>query len=180
LPVTVNARIRDWVLTLLFGVAAVMLQASVVHAIFKGVIELNLVFGMIIWLSFYKRTLDGGLLSFLLAFTWGAMSGTLSGVYMTADMSLYLACWLLRERFTPRSLSGQFLFSLGLAIFYKLFLLALLEVFVGGEYYLIQPPGYIAAEVLLNALFAPLIFLLFNKLKDFYDLLPDVVKPRRG
>jgi rod shape-determining protein MreD len=176
----VRKNIRDWGLTILFGLAAIVLQTTVVHRVSAGKIEFNLVFGMIIWLSFYKKTLEGALLSFLLAFAWGALSGTLSGVYMTSGMSLYFACWLLRDRFTPRSLAGQFFFSLALSIFYKLITILLLEIFVGREYYRIQPLSYIIPEVFINAFFAPLIFLAFNRLKDFYDLLPEVVEPRRG
>lgn len=176
-----KTRIRDWALTALFGLAAVFLQTTVFHDIFKDKVELNLVFGMIIWLSFYKRTLDGALLSFLLAFAQGAVCGTLSGVYMTAGMSLYLMCWLLRDRFTPRSLGGQFLFALLLSVFYKLVLIILLMVFTGGQgYFQAQRLYYISLEVFINACLAPLIFLTFNRVKDYYDLLPDVVEPRRG
>lgn len=176
-----RTRIRDWALTASFGLAAVFLQTTLLHDIFKEKVELNLVFGMIIWLSFYKRTLDGALLSFLLAFAQGAVCGTLSGVYMTAGMSLYLMCWLLRDRFTPRSLGGQFLFALGLSVFYKLVLIILLMVFTGGQgYFQAQRFSYIIIEIFLNACFAPLIFLTFNRVKEFYDLLPDVVEPRRG
>jgi len=173
-------RIRDWGLTILFGLAAIVLQTTVVHGLSGGKIEFNLVFGMIIWLSFYKKTLEGALLSFLLAFAWGALSGTLSGVYMTAGMSLYFICWLLRDRFTPRSLGGQFFFSLGLSLFYKLIVLLLLEIFVGKEYYRIQPLSFFITEIIVNAVFAPLIFLAFSRLKNFYDMLPEVVEPRRG
>ena len=175
-----KTRIRDWALTILFGLSAIFLQTTVLHSIFKERIEFNLVFGMIIWLSFYKKTLDGVLLCFLLAFAQGALSGVLSGVYMTAGMSLYLVCWLLRDRFTPRSLSGQFLFALGLYIFYKMIVLLLLQIFAGGGYFRIQPVSCLMLEVFLNAFFAPLVFLVFNRLKNFYDLLPDVVEPRRG
>jgi rod shape-determining protein MreD len=173
-------RIRDWGLTLLFGVFALLLQTTALHALFGNKLEINLLFGMVIWLAFYKNLTDGVFLSLLLSFGQGALSGTLSGVYILAGMSLYLICWLLRDRFAPKRLIGQLVFSLGLAVFYKLVLLLAMEIFVGRRFLGIQTLSYIAIELLVNAFLAPLIFLAFNRIKDFYDLFPDVVEPRRG
>ena len=173
-------RIRDWVLTLLFGMFALLLQTTVLHVIYGNKLEINLLFGMVIWLAFYKGPTDGALLTLLLSFGQGALSGTLSGVYILAGMSLYLVCWLLRDRFAPRTLAGQMVFSLGLAIFYKFILLLAMEIFVGRHFLGIQNLSFIAIELLINAFLAPLIFLAFNRIKGFYDLFPDVVEPRRG
>ena len=157
-----------------------MLQTTAAHYVFGSRLEINLIFGIIIWLAFYKNLIDGALLTFLLAFGQGAVSGTLSGVYMLAGLSLYLLCWLLRERFAPKSLGGQFLFALGLGVFYKLVLLLALKIFVTGYFFSAQPMSMAGLEILLNAFFAPLIFLFFSRVKGFFDLFPDIVQPRRG
>jgi len=167
-------------LAILFGLAAILLQTTALPSLLGTELELNLLFGMFIWLAFYKKTVDGVILTFLLAFGQGAMSGTLSGIYILAGMSLYLLCWFLRDRFAPKSLFGQFMFALGLGVFYKMVLLFALELFVDRNYFRVQPFLFICLEILLNASFAPLIFLAFNRLKGFYDLFPDVVQLRRG
>jgi hypothetical protein len=167
-------------LTLLFGLAAILLQTTALPALLGKSLELNLLFGMTIWMAFYKKQLDGVLLSFLLAFGQGAMSGVPSGIYLFAGMSLYLLCWFLRDRFAPKSLFGQFGFAMALGIFYKAVLLFTLGIFVDRNFFKAQPLWLAGLEILLNAAFAPLIFLVFNRLKGFYDLFPDVVQPRRG
>jgi len=173
-------RTRDWTLVILFGLAAVFLQTTPLHSVLGDKLELNLIFGLIIWLAFYKRAVDSAILSFLLASAQGALSGVMSGVYLLAGMSLYLACWMVRDRFAPRSASGQFLFALAFAILYKLVLFLALAIFVGTGYFRAQPFSYVLLEILLNAFFAPLIFILFDQFKGFFDLVPDLVEPRRG
>jgi hypothetical protein len=175
-----KTRIRDWTITIFFGLAAILLQTTAAHYIFGSRLEINLIFGTIIWLAFYKNLIDGALLTFLLAFAQGSVSGTPSGIYMLAGLSLYLLCWMLRDRFAPKTLAGQFLFALGLGAFYKLVLLVSLRLFVGRYFFIAQPVGMAFLEVLLNAFFAPLIFLVFNRIKGFFDLFPDIVQPRRG
>jgi rod shape-determining protein MreD len=173
-------RTRDWTITILFGLAAIFLQTTFLHSLFGDKIEINLIFGLIIWLAFYKKAVDSALLSCLLAFLQGTMSGVMSGVYMLAGMSLYLACWMVRDRFAPRSISGQFLFALAFAILYKLVMFLSLEIFVGTGYFRSQPFPYVLLEILLNAFFAPLIFMIFDRFKGFFDLVPDMVELRRG
>lgn len=175
-----KTKIRDWAITIFFGLAAILLQTTAAHYVFGSRLEINLIFGTIIWLAFYKNLIDGALLTFVLAFGQGAVSGTLTGIYMLAGLSLYLVCWMLRDRFAPKSLGGQFLFAIGLGVFYKLVLLVSLRIFVGGYFFSAQPLGMACLEILLNAFFAPLIFLVFSRIKGFFDLFPDIVQPRRG
>jgi len=175
-----STRIRDWTITIIFGAVSVFLETSILPSLTGAKVELNLIFGIIIWMAFYKNQLDGAILAFILAFAQGALSGTLSGVYMFAGMSLYILCWFLRDRFAPKTLTGQFLFALGLGVFYKLVLLLALRIFVGRYYTGAQSFGFAFLEVLLNAFFAPLIFMVFSRVQGYFDLFPDVVRPRRG
>ena len=172
--------LKDLVLVLLFGFLALFLQSAIFPMIFKDKLELNLIFGLIIWLGFFKSTIPGALFSFILAYFLGAVSGTLSGVYMFAGMSLYLICLFSRASFSPKNLSGQIVFSFLLFGFSKLILLLALELFIGRNYFRVQPIYYILLEIALNALIAPFIFKIFHKIKGFFDLIPELLKPKRG
>ncbi len=176
----IKDRIRNWALGIIFGLLAVVIQATVFHGIFGDRMDANLIFGLILWIAFFKTNPDGALLSFLLVWLQGAVSGTLSGIFLLAGMSLYLVCWLLRERLAPRSMIGQFAFALGLGVFYKLVLLLVFELFAGGTFFRVQPLGDFLLEVLFNAILAILIFTLFSRIQGFFDLIPEMVEPRRG
>jgi|GEM_PF-1766066 len=172
--------LKDLVLVLLFGFLALFLQSAIFPMIFKDKVEINLIFGLIIWLGFFKSTAPGAILSFILAYFLGAVSGTLSGVYMFAGVSLYLICLFSRASFSPKNLSGQIVFSFLLFGFSKLILLLALELFIGRNYFRVQPIYYILLEIALNALIAPFIFKIFHKIKGFFDLIPELLKPKRG
>jgi len=175
----IKDRIRSWAIIVIFSLFAVVFQATVLHSIFQDNLEASLIFGLILWIGFFKTNPDGVLMSFLLAGIQGVVSGTLSGIFLFAGMSLYLVCWILRERFAPRTIIGQFGFALGLGIFYKSALLLALELFVGGSFFRVQSFGYFLLEVLLNAVLALLVFALFSRLPGFFNLIPEVVEPRR-
>jgi len=172
--------LRDFILILLFGFFALFLQSAILPMMFKDKLEINLIFALIIWLGFFKSTVPGAILSFILAYFLGAVSGTLSGVYMFAGMSLYLICLFSRASFSPKNLSGQMLFSFLLFGFSKLILLLALELFIGRNYFRVQPIYYILLEITLNAIIAPFIFKIFHKIKGFFDLIPELLEPRRG
>ncbi len=173
-------RVKAWALAVIFGLFAVVLQSTALHGIFGEKMEASLIFGLILWLAFFKNNPDGVILAFFLAYLQGAVSGSLSGIFMLAGMSLYLVCFSLRDRFAPRTAPGQFLFALGLGFCYKLVLLLALSIFVGADFLRVQTPRYFALEIILNAVLAVLIFSLFNRIKGFFDLIPELVEPRRG
>jgi len=172
-------RIRTFAFGIVFGLFAILVQATLFYSVFQGKIDVNLVFGLLIWIGFFKSNPEGVLLSFILAWLQGAVSGALSGVFLFAGMSLYVLCWILRARFAPVTGLGRFGFALAMGIFYKLVLVVSLELFVGGAFIRAQSLGYMLLEVLLNAILALLVFALFSRLKGFLDLIPEQVKPRR-
>lgn len=172
-------RLRSFVFALFFGLVAIFLESTVFPSLFQNKIHLNLIFGMILWLGFFKSNPDGVLISFILAWLQGVASGSLSGVFLFAGMSLYLFCWISRMRFAPRTTLGQFSFALGLGLFYKLILLATFELFVSGSFFRVQAFGYFFLEILLNAGLSLLVYALGNRIKGFFNLIPEKVEPRR-
>ena len=173
-------KIRDWFLVILFALLGIFFQFRLMAPILKDRLELNLIVGLIIWLGFFKNEPEGALMSFIISYLLGAVSGVWSGVYLFSGMSLYLLTQFLKERFSPLKPGAQLLFSWGLVAFYQIFLLFSAGIFVKKEYLGEMGSGYFFLEIFINGIFSVLVFHLFNQLDNFFDRIPEALETRKA
>jgi len=172
-------KLRDWFLVILFALLAIFFQFRLLAPILKDKLEINLILGLIIWLGFFKKETEGALMSFIISYFLGAVSGIWSGVYLFSGMSLYLFARLLRTRFSPLKIGAQLLFSWALAGFYQIFTLICAGIFVKKEYFSEISSGFLFLEIFLNGLFAVLVFYLFNQIEGFFDQIPEALETKK-
>jgi len=172
--------LRDWALVLLVGFLGIFIQSKLLAPLLKDKIQLDFIIGLIIWLGFFKQEKLGAPMAFVLSFLEGVISGVYSGIYMLAGMSIYLLARFLRIRFAPQKPASQLLFVLIIIVFYKLLLIVFSGIFVSRNYFFSISPIYILLEGVINSIFAILIFMLFNQVKGFFDLIPEEVRAKRS
>jgi rod shape-determining protein MreD len=154
--------ILQYLFVLVAGLVAVLIQTTLASYIFHNFLLPDFLFVMVVLLGFFKNSLHGAAMAFLLGALEDRFTGQILGLYMCARISVYFVATRLSQRFSPNNPLGQLIFALGLGVFDKLLILGLLFLFSPGPELGIVSFSMLGLEVIINALFTPLFYPLFS------------------
>lgn len=154
--------IWQYVFVLIAGLVAALIQTTVAPYFFHGRLSLDLFFVMVVIIGLFKKSFHGAVMAFLLGAFEDLYSGEIFGLYMCARTSVYFFANRISRRFSPNEPVGQAAIAGGIGLFDKILIIGLLALFSPGPAWVASDFGFMALEVVVNALFVALLYPLFR------------------
>ncbi len=155
---------RDFLIFLAVGWAFLVFRSTLFRFFPEELLRVEPVTVIVIYLGFTRTLLRGSLISFLLGYMTDLFSGGFAGLYTLVLTTIFFLTRMIRNRFYTKEL----LFRMG-----TVFLLSFLGGIVMFLVLMIDQPvfelypkffSYLVSVALFNAIFSPLILMLFKKI----------------
>jgi rod shape-determining protein MreD len=92
-------------------------------------LHIDLIFAIVVLVGLYKDPIHGAVMSFLLGFLEDVMMSDVTGLYMSANMIIFMLTQLTRERLSPDTPLAKFSIGLGLGLFNRAIVFLLFFIF---------------------------------------------------
>jgi rod shape-determining protein MreD len=159
--------ILQYIIILATAVIAVVLQTTVLRFATE-VMQVDLLFVLVVILGIFKGPVHGAILSCMIGYLQDLFfPAGVTGMFMTARMSVFLAGQSLRLRLSPDTSLSQFTIALGLGAFDRILLAILQGVFSDPGAFSLKTVFLLVLGTIINALLVPALFFLFRLIPGF-------------
>jgi rod shape-determining protein MreD len=162
---------RYLIVMALIAVAA-WLQTSLLMP-FSAFSSLDLIFVIVTIIGLTQEPVPGSIMAALAGYIEDILSSEISGLFMSARLTVFLAAQFLRVKLSPDSPLSQFSLGLALGIMDRIVVQVLRQVFTAPTDLTWRGFALMMAGTVINAALVPLFFFLFQ-------LIPGLTEKPRG
>jgi len=161
--------ILQYVIVMVVTLVAIVVQTTILR-FSADLMQVDLLFVIVVILGIFKDPVHGAVQSSLIGYFQDLFyPAAVTGMFMTARMSVFIVGQALRGRLSPDTPLSQFIIALGLGLFDRIVIFLLQGVFSEPARLSFKTVALLAMGTTINAALVPVIFFLLRFIPGFME-----------